>query len=126
MLVTGTNVLYISFMIMFCFIKILMTDTSYEKSDGYIINSILIGFILLTFIETIVIFIVGNNIQITSIIFLILGLTCWIWYISNSALLNDYSIKKYKRFAIIGSVFLFGFLIETIVFLSQHIVITFN
>lgn len=69
MLVTGTNVLYISFyisfMIMFCFIKILMTDTSYEKSDGYIINSILIGFILLTFIETIVIFIVGNNIQIT-------------------------------------------------------------
>lgn len=42
-----------------------MTDTSYEKSDGYIINSILIGFILLTFIETIVIFIVGNNIQIT-------------------------------------------------------------
>lgn len=95
MLVTGTNVLYISFMIMFCFIKILMTDTSYEKSDGYIINSIL-------------------------------GLTCWIWYISNSALLNDYSIKKYKRFAIIGSVFLFGFLIETIVFLSQHIVITFN
>jgi hypothetical protein len=65
MLVTGTNVLYISFMIMFCFIKILMTDTSYEKSDRYIINSILIGFILLTFIETIVIFIVGNNIQIT-------------------------------------------------------------
>lgn len=65
MLVTGTNVLYISFMIMFCFIKILMTDTSYEKSDGYIINSILIGFILLTFIETIVIFIVDNNIQIT-------------------------------------------------------------
>ena len=65
MLVTGTNVLYISFMIMFCFIKILMTDTSYEKSDGYIINSILIGFILLTFIEIIVIFIVGNNIQIT-------------------------------------------------------------
>lgn len=65
MLVTGTNVLYISFMIMFCFIKILMTDTSYEKLDGYIINSILIGFILLTFIETIVIFIVGNNIQIT-------------------------------------------------------------
>lgn len=63
---------------------------------------------------------------ITSIIFLILGLTCWIWYIYNSALLNDYSIKKYKRFAIIGSVFLFGFLIETIVFLSQHIVITFN
>lgn len=65
MLITGTNVLYISFIIMFCFIKILMTDTSYEKSDGYIINSILIGFILLTFIETIVIFIVGNNIQIT-------------------------------------------------------------
>ena len=65
MLVTGTNVLYISFMIMFCFFKILMTDTSYEKSDGYIINSILIGFIFLTFIETIVIFIVGNNIQIT-------------------------------------------------------------
>lgn len=65
MLITGTNVLYISFMIMFCFIKILMTDTSYEKSDGYIINSILIGFILLTFIEIIVIFIVGNNIQIT-------------------------------------------------------------
>lgn len=65
MLITGTNVLYISFMIMFCFIKILMIDTSYEKSDGYIINSILIGFILLTFIETIVIFIVGNNIQIT-------------------------------------------------------------
>jgi hypothetical protein len=63
---------------------------------------------------------------ITSIIFLILGLTCWIWYIFNSALSNDYSIKKYKRFAIIGSVFLFGFLIETIVFLSQHIVITFN
>lgn len=61
MLVTGTNVLYISFMIMFCFIKILMTDTSYEKSDRYIINSILIGFIFLTFIETIVIFIVGNN-----------------------------------------------------------------
>lgn len=30
MLVTGTNVLYISFMIMFCFIKILMTDTSYK------------------------------------------------------------------------------------------------
>lgn len=65
MLITGTNVLYISFIIMFCFIKILMTDTSYEKSDGYIINSILIGFILLAFIETIVIFIVGNNIQIT-------------------------------------------------------------
>lgn len=65
MLITGTNVLYISFIIMFCFIKILMTDTSYEKSDGYIINSILIGFIFLTFIETIVIFIVGNNIQIT-------------------------------------------------------------
>lgn len=65
MLIIGTNVLYISFIIMFCFIKILMTDTSYEKSDGYIINSILIGFILLTFIETIVIFIVGNNIQIT-------------------------------------------------------------
>ena len=65
MLITGTNVLYISFIIMFCFIKILMTDTSYEKSDGYIINSILIGFILLTFIETIVIFIVGNIIQIT-------------------------------------------------------------
>ena len=65
MLVTGTNVLYISFMIMFCFFKILMTDTSYEKSDRYIINSILIGFIFLTFIETIVIFIVGNNIQIT-------------------------------------------------------------
>lgn len=65
MLITGTNVLYISFIIMFCFIKILMTDTSYEKSDGYIINSVLIGFILLTFIETIVIFIVGNNIQIT-------------------------------------------------------------
>lgn len=64
MLVTGTNVLYISFIIMFCLIKILVTDTSYEKSDGYIINSILIGFILLTFIETIVIFIVGN-IQIT-------------------------------------------------------------
>lgn len=69
-----------------------MTDTSYEKSDGYIINSILIGFILLTFIETIVIFIVGNNIQnnmaITSIIFLILGLTCWIWYIFKFSIIK--------------------------------------
>lgn len=65
MLVTGTNILYISFMIVFTFIKVIMTGTSYEETDGYIVKSILIGFIILTVIETVAIFLIGNNIQIT-------------------------------------------------------------
>lgn len=65
MLVTGTNILYISFMITFTLIKVIMTGTSYEETDGYIVKSILIGFIILTVIETVAIFLIGNNIQIT-------------------------------------------------------------
>lgn len=65
MLVTGTNILYISFMIVFTLIKVIMTDTSYEETDGYIVKSIVIGFIILTVIETVAIFLIGNNIQIT-------------------------------------------------------------
>lgn len=65
MFVTGTNILYISFMITFTLIKVIMTGTSYEETDGYIVKSILIGFIILTVIETVAIFLIGNNIQIT-------------------------------------------------------------
>lgn len=65
MLVTGTNILYISFMIVFTLIKVIMTGTSYEETDGYIVKSIIIGFIILTVIETVAIFLIGNNIQIT-------------------------------------------------------------
>lgn len=65
MLVTGTNILCISFMIVFTLIKVIMTGTSYKETDGYIVKSILIGFIILTVIETVAIFLIGNNIQIT-------------------------------------------------------------
>lgn len=65
MLVTGTNILYISFMIVFTLIKVIMTGTSYEETDGYIVKSIIIGFIILIVIETVAIFLIGNNIQIT-------------------------------------------------------------
>lgn len=65
MLVTGTNILCISFMIVFTLIKVIMTGTSYEETNGYIVKSIVIGFIILTVIETVAIFLIGNNIQIT-------------------------------------------------------------
>lgn len=52
-------------MIVFTLIKVIMTGTSYEETDGYIVKSIIIGFIILTVIETVAIFLIGNNIQIT-------------------------------------------------------------
>lgn len=62
---------------------------------------------------------------ITSIIFLVIGALCWMWYIFNSARLNNYKIKGLVKVAIIGTVLLFGGIVEGIVYISQHLVITF-
>lgn len=64
--------------------------------------------------------------EITSIIFLVMGALCWMWYIFNSARLNNYKIKRFVKVAIIGTVLLFGGIIEGIAYISQHLVITFN
>lgn len=63
---------------------------------------------------------------VTSIIYLIIGVLCWMWYVLNSALLNNYSVKNLIQVAVFGTVFIIGFIIEGIAFLLQHLVITIN
>lgn len=62
----GTNIIYISLMIVSLFIKILITGTTYNSGlGGIIIKTTMVGFMTLVLIQSVVIILASTNIQIS-------------------------------------------------------------
>lgn len=62
----GTNIIYISLMIVNLFIKILITGTTYNSGfGGIVVKTTMVGFMSLVLIQSIAIILASTNIQIS-------------------------------------------------------------